>query len=137
MSPAQKTQIVAAGIVIVPIVTALIIWQEPANTSIAKNSFRIALSVVFAASLLRRAIWARWVVGILSVLALATWLLIFLDWDALKRVVLSWAGIWMLGMSLFYVWTTYTLLVDRTVIAYFKAKRDPDQQIIKEGEDAP
>lgn len=120
MNPERKTQIVAAGIVLVPVVTGLVIWQETGNPSLAKNSFRIALSVVFAIALLRRANWARWLVGILSTLALATWLLIFLDWGALKHVILSWAGIWMLAMTLFYIWTAYTLMVDRTVIAYFK-----------------
>ena len=120
MNAQLKTRVVATGIVLVTVVSALIIGLSVGKLDIGKNTLKIAFSIVSAFSLVRRASWARWVVGILSMLSVAMTFFIFLDWQAFQRSLLSWAGVWMALMTIFYIWTSYTLIFDRDVIAYFK-----------------
>jgi len=134
MNGAQKTHFVAGGVVLGAVVTSLLIWLSIGQLAIGKHSFRVAFSVVLAFSLVRRATWARWFVGILSVLSLAMSLFVLFDWQAFESVMLSWMGIWMALMTIFYIWVAYTLLFDREVIAYFKTKNTPAQDKNEEPE---
>lgn len=117
--PERKIQIIGIGLISIPIVTALLIWQAASAISLVEYSLKFVISWILVFSLQRRAVWARWLVGILSILSLILSLQIFYAWDVVKYVVLSWAGIWMLVVTIFYAWTAYTTLFDKSVIDYF------------------
>ena len=122
IKPERKIQIIEIGLISIPIVTALFIWQATGKIFIVEYASKFAISWILVFSLQRRAVWARWLVGTLSILALVTSLQIFYAWDAVKHVVLSCAGIWMLVVTIFYIWTAYTTLCDKSVIDYFSKK---------------
>lgn len=121
MTGKQKTGIAAGGIVLVAVVSALLILLSTGKMDLGKSTLRIVFSVIFAFSLIRRATWARWLVGVLSGLSAAMSLFIFLDGDMSKTIIMSWTGVWMILMTGFYLWVTYSLLFDRDVVAYFKS----------------
>jgi hypothetical protein len=125
MTGKQKTSIAACGIVLVAVASALLILLSTGKMDLGKSALRIAFSVIFSLSLIRRAAWARWLVGVLSGLSVVMSLFIFLDWDMAKSVIMSWTGVWMMLMTGFYFWVTYCLLFDRDVGAYFKSTNQP------------
>ena len=121
MTGKQKTGIAAGGIVLAATASALLILLSTGKMDLGKSALRITFSVIFAFSLIRRATWARWLVGVLSGLSAAMSLFIFLDWEMGRSVLMSWAGVWMILMTGFYLWVTYCLLFDREVVAYFRS----------------
>ena len=121
MTGKQKTGIAAGGIVLVAVVSTLLILLSTGKMDLGKSAFRIAFSVIFAISLIRRATWARWLVGVLSGLGVAMSLFLLLDWEMASYVMMSWTGVWMILMPGFYLWVTYCLLFDRDVVAFFKS----------------
>lgn len=130
MEARRKIQIVAGGLVLIPVATAILVWHEAGNPSTVEHGLKIAFSWVLAFSLLRRAAWARWLVGVLSVLSLVVSLQVIPAWSEVEPVVRSWVGIWMLMVAIFYLWIACTLLIDRSVIACFKQGETTGKQPI-------
>jgi hypothetical protein len=118
MNAEVKTSTIAGGLILVTLVSDVVTLVAGAQLSVEKSAFRLALTVILAFALHKRANWARWWVGILHTIGLLITPLIFTS-ELSKEILYSWAGIWVLLLFLFNLWVAYSLLIDRSVRNYF------------------
>lgn len=110
---------VAIGTVIFSLVSILLLLALTGGDKIAPRGIRFVLTCIFAFFLWRGAGWARWLVGILSVLGVITSLIGFFGLSAAGASMFSILGLWMIVMAVFYAWVSYMLLLDKDVGAHF------------------
>jgi hypothetical protein len=118
MNAEVKTSTIAGGLILVTLVSDVVTLVAGAQLSVEKSAFRLALTVILAFTLHKRANWARWWVGILQTIGLLVTPLIFMS-ELFKEIFYSWVGIWVLLLFSFNLWVAYSLLIDRSVRNYF------------------
>lgn len=119
MSGQQKTAMVAIGTVVFSLVSIVLLLALTGGDKIAPRAIRFVITCVFAFFLWRGAGWARWLVGILSLLGVITSIFGFLGLSAVGIPMFSLLGVWMLVMAVFYTWVSYMLLLDKDVRSHF------------------
>ncbi len=119
MSGQQKTTLVAISIVAFSLVSIILLLTLTGGDKLAMRGFRFVLTCVFAFFLWRGAGWSRWLVGSLSLLSIVLSVFGFIGLSASGVPMLSVIGIWMIVMTLFYMWVAYMLFLDRDVASHF------------------
>ena len=119
MTGQQKTAMVAIGTVVFSLVSIVLLLALTGGDKIAVRGIRFVMTCIFAFFLWQGAGWARWLVGILSLLGVITSLVGFFGLSAAGGSMFSILGIWMLAMAAFYMWVSYMLLLDKGVAYHF------------------
>lgn len=125
MTGKQKTAIVAIGTVLVSFVSIVTLLILTDGAKLVPRGIRFTMTCFFSFYLFRRAGWSRWVVGILSALAAITSVVGFFSLGKNGAPLLSFFGVWLGLMGVFYAWVAYTLLIDKTVAGYFRSSEPP------------
>ena len=126
MSAEQKTRIVAVGIFLSGLLGSLIVLISGGHLNAAKEALSISISLVTAIALIKRANWARWLIGIGATLGVLLSLLLIFDGRFVVMIFQSWLGLWFLLVMAFTCWVIYTLFFDRQIVRYFKCKDRPE-----------
>jgi len=134
MNAQQKTRNVAAGIVLSGLLGSLIVLLSGGYLNTAKEALSISISVVTATALIKRANWARWLIGVGATLGLLLTIILLFDSRFFGLIFQSWLGLWFLLATGFTCWVIYTLFFDRQVVRYFKCKDTPELSNQKEAE---
>lgn len=125
MSGEQKTRIIAISLVVVSAINiALLLMVTGGRAGIAPKAVRFILTCVLSFFLFHGSSWARWLVGILSLLGAIVSLVGLIGLGASSVSVFSVIGIWMILMIPFYVLAAYWLLFDKDVSQHFNPRSD-------------
>lgn len=115
----RKTAMVAIGTIIFSLVSIILLQALGGDEKIVPRVVRFVFTCVFAFFLWKGAGWARWLVGILSILAVIMSIIGFFGLSAAGVPMFSILGIWMAVMTMFYAWVSYMLLIDKDVGSHF------------------
>ena len=126
MSAERKTRMVALGVVVSGLLGSLIVLISGGQLNAAKEALSISISIVSAIALIKRANWARWLIGIGASLGVLFSLLPIFDRRAFAMLFQSWFGLWFLLVMAFSCWVVYSLFFDRQVVRYFKRGESPE-----------
>lgn len=119
MTGQQKTAMVAIGTVIFSLVSIVLLLALTGGDKVVPRGIRFVITCIFAFFLWRGAGWARWLVGILSLLGVITSIIGFFSLSAAGASMSSILGVWMVVMAAFYAWVAYVLLLDKDVGSHF------------------
>ena len=112
---------VAIGTVIFSLVSIVMLLALTGGDKIVPRGIRFLFTCILAFFLWSGAGWARWLVGILSLLGVITSIIGFLGLSAAGGSMFSILGIWMVVMAVFYAWVSYMLLLDKDVRSHFNS----------------
>jgi tryptophan-rich sensory protein len=110
---------VATCLIIVSAINAALLAFASGGISLIPSVTRFTFTCVLSVFLFRQASWARWLIGILSLLGSIVTIIGWFGLVATTVSLFSVISIWMILMAPFYLWVAYTLLLDKDVANLF------------------
>jgi hypothetical protein len=122
MSGEQKIRTVSIALIIFSLINIALLLTITGGAGLIPRSIRFVVTCILSFFLFTGATWARWFVGISSVLGVIVLIVTWFGLSGSQLSMFSFLGIWTVIMAAFYGWVAFMLLFDKDVSQHFSPR---------------